>query len=71
MELIIEIDKIKDTSKREWLLHTLKIMGIRFHTSERAQTLEEYNKDLAEGDAEIDRGEYVTAEALKAEITTW
>lgn len=46
MELIIDIDKIKDATKKEWLLSTLKLMGIRFQTTEKAQTLEEYNLDL-------------------------
>lgn len=71
MELIIDFDKIKDPAKKEWLLHTLKLMGIGFHASERPQTLAEYNEDLELGDAEIERGEYITSEDLKAEMRKW
>lgn len=71
MEVIINIDDIKDTSKREWLLSTLKIMGIHFRTTEKPQTIEEYNLDLEEGNVEIERGQYITATDLKAEIKKW
>ncbi|GGG72784.1 hypothetical protein GCM10007415_00100 [Parapedobacter pyrenivorans] len=71
MELIIDIDNIKDTPKKEWLLNTLKLMGINFHTVEKRQTLEEYNQDLEAGDTEIEKGEYITAIDLKAQIKKW
>ena len=71
MELIIDIDNIKDAPKKEWLMNTLKLMGISFQTVERRQTLEEYNQDLEAGDAEIERGEYITATDLKAQIKKW
>ncbi len=71
MEVIIDIDKIKDHSKREWLLSTLKLMNIRFQTSEKAQTLEEYNQDPEQGNSEINQGEFITAEKLKAEARKW
>ena len=32
MELIIDFDNIKDPGKKEWLLHTLKLMGIGYHS---------------------------------------
>lgn len=30
MELIIDFDKIKDPSKKEWLINSLKLMHIGF-----------------------------------------
>jgi len=71
MELIIDIDNIKDAPKKEWLMNTLKLMGISFYTVEKRQTLEEYNQDLEVGDAEIERGEYIAATDLKAQIKKW
>jgi hypothetical protein len=71
MELIIDFDKIKDNSKKEWLIRTLKLMGIAFQTSEKPQTLDEYNKDLEEGNAEIERGDFITATDLKKEASKW
>jgi hypothetical protein len=59
MELIIDFDNIEDPGKKEWLLNTLKLMGIGFHATEKPQTLEEYNEDLVMGDAEIDRGDSI------------
>ena len=71
MELIIDFDKIKDPSKREWLISSLKLMQIGFHTSEKSQTITEYNKDLEKGDNEIDRDEFTTASDLKKEADKW
>lgn len=70
MEIIIDFDKIHDAAKKEWLIRTLKLMGIKFHTSE-PQTLEEYNKDLEEGDSEIEKGDFIHASDLKKEARTW
>lgn len=71
MELIIDFDKIKDPTKREWLINSLKLMHIGFQTTEKPQTLAQYNKDLEKGDAEIERGEFITAADLKAEASKW
>ncbi|WP_153797747.1 hypothetical protein [Foetidibacter luteolus] len=71
MEILIDVDEIGDASKREWLLQTLKLMGIEFQTSEQRQSIDEYNKELEEGDAEIERGEFILAEDLKKEIHSW
>ncbi len=71
MELIIDFDKIKDPSKREWLINSLKLMQIGFQTMEKPQTLTQYNKDLEKGDAEIEGGEFITATDLKAEVGKW
>jgi len=71
MELIIELDNIKDTSKKKFLLETLKFLGIQFKTSEKRQTLEEYNKELELNDTEIENGKYITMEDLLKEIEQW
>lgn len=70
MELIIEFDKIKDLSKKKFLLETLKFLGIQFKTTER-QTLEQYNKELKDADGEIDKGNYITMEDLLKETEQW
>lgn len=71
MNLVIDFDKIKDPSKKEWLINSLKLMHIGFQTTEKPQTLAQYNKDLEKGDAEIERGEYTIAADLKAEASKW
>ena len=65
MELIIDFDKIKDPSKKEWLITSLKLMQIGFETSERRQTLTQYNEELLKADAEIEEGEFTKAIDLK------
>ncbi len=57
MELIIDFDKIKDPSKRECLINSLKLMHFGFQTTEKPQACAQYNKDLKKGDAEIEHGE--------------
>jgi hypothetical protein len=71
MELIIDLDRIKDPSKREWLINSLKLMQIGFQTAEKPQTIAQYNKDLEKGDTEIENGEFTTATDLKAEAGKW
>lgn len=71
MELIIDFDNIKDNLKKEWLLRTLKLMGIAFQTSEKTQTLDEYNQDLEAGNTEIEKGDFITAADLKKEASKW
>lgn len=71
MNLIIDFDNIQDSSKKEWLLRTLKLMGIGFHTSEKPQTLDEYNQDLEAGNDEIEKGNFITAADLKKEAGKW
>lgn len=71
MELIIDFDNINDNSKKEWLLRTLKLMGIAFQTSEKPQTLDEYNQDLEAGNAEIENGDFIFAADLKKEASKW
>lgn len=71
MELIIDFDKIKDPSKKEWLITSLKLMQIGFQTSEKPQTLLQYNKDIENGNSQIENGESITAIDLKNESEKW
>lgn len=71
MHLIIDIDSIKYPSQKDWLFGTLKMMNISYSTIEKRQTLEEYNQEIEEADAEIERGEFTTAENLKKEAAAW
>lgn len=71
MDLVIDFDKIKDASKREWLINSLKLMQISFQTIEKPQTLTQYNKDLEKGDKEIEAGEFTAATDLKAAANKW
>ena len=71
MDLIIDFDGIDDPSKQEWLLRTLKLMGIGYHTAEKPQSLDEYNNDLEVGNAEIEKGNFITNDQLKKEIESW
>jgi len=71
MQLIIDFEAINDASKKEWLINTLRLMNISFDTAEKRQTIEEYNLEINEAEAEIERGEYLTAEDLKKEAHTW
>ncbi len=71
MDLIIDFDGIKDSSKQDWLLGTLKLMGIGYHTAEKPQTLDEYNSDLEAGNADIEKGNFMTNDQLKKEIKSW
>jgi hypothetical protein len=71
MDLIIDFDGISDSSKQDWLLRTLKLMGIGYHTAENPQTIDEYNNDLEAGDAEIEKGNFMTNDQLKKEMKSW
>jgi len=71
MDLIIDLDGINDSSKQDWLLRTLQLMGIGYHTAEKPQTLDEYNNDLEAGNAEIEKGNFMTNDQLKKEIKSW
>ena len=71
MDLIIDFDGITDSSKQDWLLRTLKLMGIGYHTAEKPQTLDEYNNDLEAGNADIEKGNFTTNDQLKKEIKSW
>ena len=70
MQLIIDIDNIEDSSKKDWLINTLNLMKIKFQTI-KPQTIEEYNKEIEEAEMEIERGEFTTAADLKMETQSW
>ncbi len=55
MQLIIELNDIKDNGQREWLIRTLKLIGIKYKTGEQPPSLEEYNADLKTGRKEVQR----------------
>ncbi|MBS1522392.1 MAG: hypothetical protein JST50_15435 [Bacteroidetes bacterium] len=71
MKIIIDLDKIKDLSKQQWLINSLKLMQIDFQKVEKPQTINQYHKDLEKGNAEIEAGEYISANDLKAEVDKW
>jgi hypothetical protein len=71
VELIIDFDGINDSSKQDWLLRTMKLTGIGYHTAEKPQTLDEYNNDLEAGNAEIEKGNFMTNDQLKEEMKSW
>jgi len=71
MDLIIDFDGIQDSSKQDWLLRTLKLMGIGYQTAEKSQTIDEYNNDLEAGNAEIEKGNFITNDQLKKDIKSW
>ena len=71
MDLIIDFDGIGDPTKKDWLLKTLKMMGINFHTAEKRQTTEEYSQELEEGEADYKKGNYITTEELKKRMEKW
>ena len=71
MDLIIDFDGITDSSKQDWLLRTLKLMGIGYHTAEKPQTFDEYNNDLEAGNADIEKGNFMTNDQLKKEMRSW
>lgn len=71
MQLIIEFDDIEDNSKKEWLIRTLKMIGIKYKTGEQPQTLEEYNADLEAGKEDFEKGNFITAHQLKDQVKKW
>lgn len=76
MELIIDFDAINDNSKRDWLIKSLKLMGIDYKTKgktqiEAPQSIEEYNQDLNKGNSEIEAGQFKSATDLKKDISKW
>ena len=71
MDLIIDFDGINNSSKQDWLIRTLKLMGIGYHTAEKPQTLDEYNNDLESGNSEIEKGNFITNDQLKKDMKSW
>ena len=68
--LIIDLETENNQAKKDDVLKFLEEMSVEYHTSER-QSLEEYNQEIDEAEAEIERGEFITAEDLKKEARSW
>lgn len=69
-QLIINLDDQNNLSKETEILAMLKKMDIDYYTTER-QTVEEYNKELEDAEAEIEKGNFTSADDLKKEAGSW
>lgn len=65
--LIKEIKNVEDIS----LLKAIKAVLYYGLKNEGRISIEQYNKDLEEAEAEIDRGEFITHEDLKKQMKDW
>ncbi len=65
--LIKEIEQLEDVS----LLRVLRSMLHYGLKNEGRVTLEQYNKEIEEADAEIEKGELLTHEMALKEIRSW
>ncbi len=68
--LIIDLETENNQAKKNEVLKLLENMGVEYQTSER-QSIEEYNREIDDAEAEIGRGEFITAEDLKKEALSW
>jgi hypothetical protein len=68
--LIIDLETENNQAKKDEVLKLLEKMGVEYKTSER-QSIEEYNLEIEEAEAEIERGEFTTVEDLKKEARLW
>lgn len=65
--LIKELQQVEDLS----LLKTLKAVLHYGLKNEGRISAEQYDKELEEAEAEIDRGEFITHEELKKQMKEW
>lgn len=65
--LIKEIKNVEDIS----LLKAIKAVLYYGLKNEGRISIEQYNKELEEAEAEIDRGEFITHEDLKKQMKDW
>jgi len=65
--LTVNIDNKKSEKAVKAVLDAL---GLNYNI-DKPQTLEQYNADLEEGDAEIEKGNFISAGQLKAEASKW
>ena len=65
--LTVNIDNKKSEKAVKAVLDAL---GLNYNI-DKPQTLEQYNADLEEGDAEIEKGNFISADQLKAEASKW
>ena len=65
--LIKELQQVEDLS----LLRAIKAMLHYGLKNEGRISIEQYNRELDEAEAEIDRGEFITHEDFKKQMTAW
>ncbi len=65
--LIQEIQQVEDAA----LLNAMKVMLHYGMQSEGRISIEQYNKDIAEAEARIDSGDFVTHEEAVHRISAW
>ena len=65
--VIKELEQVNDISLLKAVKHLIHY-GLK---NEGRISIEQYNKELEEAEAEIDRGEYVTQEELKKQMKAW
>ena len=65
--IIKELQQINDISLLKAVKHLIHY-GLK---KEGRISLEQYNQELEEAEAEIDRGEYITQEELKKQMKAW
>ena len=65
--LTVNIDNKKSEKAVKAVLDAL---GLNYNI-DKPQTLEQYNTDLEEGNAEIEKGNFISAAQLKAEAAKW
>jgi len=65
--LIKELQQVEDIS----LLKAIKAVLYYGLKSEGRISVEQYNRELDEAEAEIDRGEFTTHESLKQQMKAW
>ena len=65
--IIKELQQVNDISLLKALKHMIRY-GLK---NEGRISIEQYNKELEEAEAEVERGEYLTQEALKEQMKTW
>jgi hypothetical protein len=65
--VIKELEQVNDLSLLKAVKHLIHY-GLK---NEGRISVEQYNKELEEAEAEIDRGEYITQEELKKQMKAW
>jgi hypothetical protein len=65
--LTVNIDNKKSEKAVKAVLDAL---GLNYNV-DKPQTLEQYNADLEEGNSEIEKGNFISADQLKAEASKW
>jgi hypothetical protein len=65
--LTVNIDNKKSEKAVKAVLDAL---GLNYNV-DKPQTLEQYNADLEEGNSEIEKGNFISADQLKAEDSKW